>query len=101
TLPQDPGISNVEERSHCEDMADDRKSIFQVQHTLRVATDINDIVKRPRHRVSGFRIGDVAVSHNVGNCRTLPEMKSADGAIAAKEKPLVVRHGRVAEAGYE
>src|SRR5262249_23932699 len=53
-LSHHPRVPHIEERSHGEHASDDRNAVFQVENSLRVAADINDIIERPVHGSSCF-----------------------------------------------
>src|SRR5262245_46971379 len=91
-LPCNPCITDVEKRSHGKHATDNWNTVFHIHYTLSVATDVDHIIERSIHGVSGFRIEGRNGPYDVSNRPDLAEVKSADIEVAAQEKPLVIRN---------
>src|SRR5438477_6076037 len=96
-LVQNPRISNVEKWRKRQHRAGKRDSIFRVQDTLRIAADINNVVKRLRNRVP-LRIGRSHIARDKGDRADGAEIEAPDIEVASHEKPLVIRHRGSVEA---
>ncbi len=91
-LFQNPSVADIEIGRNREDAADDGNSILNVRDTLSIASNVNDIVERPRNGVAGFGIDDIHVSNDERDGTDRTKIETPDIEIAAEEVPLIVRN---------
>src|SRR5262245_33306068 len=94
---ENPRVSNVYEWRHGKHASDDWNAIFDVQQTLRIAADIDNVVHWARYRIARFRIDCGKVANDISDRSDLPEVKASNVEIASHEKSLIIGHSCAVE----
>ena len=92
-----PTVADVDERRQC-DRPGDRYAIFQIEYSLGITADVDDIVILNGRGSACERVRYGSRTRDERNRTDRPEIESAQVEVATHKKPLIKRHADIVEA---